>query len=154
VSLEEVRVRLARFVDLHLLLHIKSASASLDPWEICTYHFERVELLLDLLCQDRSQPVACRNVATAVIVRGAPGIVELDARRKCNAFAASRCCRHAPCVGHGRDTGLAEVISVGVVTERSASDGTLLWCARHGGCWAIKDVRHAVAGPDIRRIRR
>ena len=61
-----------------------------------THHFERVELLLDLLCQDRSQPIASRDVATAVVVRGTPCIVELYARRKGDAFAASGCCRHAP----------------------------------------------------------
>jgi len=133
VSLEEVRVRLALFMDLHL-------------------HFERVELLLDLLRQDRSQSVASRNVAATVVVRSAPCVVELYARREGNAFAAGRCCWHAPSVGHGRDTRLTEVIVVGVVTEGSASGRALLWCARHGGCWAVEDVRHTVGGLDIRRI--
>lgn len=44
-----------------------------------TYHLEAVELLLNLLCKHWGESVAGGDFATAVIIRGRPGIVELNA---------------------------------------------------------------------------
>lgn len=82
-----------------------------------TYHLERVELLLDLLCQDRSQAVASCNVATAIVVGSTPSVMELNARRECDAFTTSRSRGHAAGVRHRRDTRLTEVVIVCGITE-------------------------------------
>ena len=86
-------------------------------WNQITYHLERVELLLDLLCQDGSQAVAGCNVATAIVVGSTPSIMELNARRECDDFATGGSRGHAAGVRHRRDTRLTEVVIVCGITE-------------------------------------
>jgi len=47
-----------------------------------TYHLEGIQLLLDLLCQNGRQAIAGSNVTSAIILRAAPGVVELNTRRE------------------------------------------------------------------------
>lgn len=44
-----------------------------------TYHFEGIELLLNLLSEHWSEPVARGNLSTTIVLRGRPGVMELDA---------------------------------------------------------------------------
>ncbi len=75
--LEEVGVRLGKLVDLHFLLFFRQQTTSPGCGRK-TYHFEGVELLLDLLGQHWRQPIASRNIASAVVIVAAPGIMKLD----------------------------------------------------------------------------
>jgi hypothetical protein len=54
-----------------------------------SYHFEGVELFLDLLCKHRREPVAGCNVSSAVIVLRRPRIVELNTRAEGNVSFAT-----------------------------------------------------------------
>lgn len=49
---------------------------------LATYHLERVQLLLDLLCEHRGEPVACGSFSTSVVLLTRPRVVEDDARRE------------------------------------------------------------------------
>ena len=76
-----------------------------------TYHFERVQFLLDLLREHRCQPVAGGNLSAAIVVGSRPGVVELDARAKGDVFEGSlRCTGQAPRARVGQARGFGEVV--------------------------------------------
>jgi hypothetical protein len=87
-------VGLGLLMDLHLL-HLMLAVCTRLP-KGRTYHLERVELLLDLLCKDGSESVASSNLSTSIVVRSRPSIVELDARAEADPDRALRGRGQAP----------------------------------------------------------
>lgn len=61
----------------HFLFNI--CQLSIHPSSsLSTYHFEIVELLLDLLSQHGCEPVAGRDLSTPIVLLARPSIVEHD----------------------------------------------------------------------------
>jgi hypothetical protein len=56
-------------VDFHLLNMVLAIFAC-HMMVGLAYHFERVELLLDLLRKHRGEPVASRDISSAVVIVG------------------------------------------------------------------------------------
>lgn len=48
------------------------------------YHFESVQLLLDLLSKEGRQAIACSNLTSSIILPGWPGVMELYPRAEAN----------------------------------------------------------------------
>ena len=61
-------------------------------WCHVTYHFEAIELYLDLLRKHRSEPTARSNITSTVIVRTGPRIIELNARAERNILQGPMWC--------------------------------------------------------------
>lgn len=53
-----------------------------------TNHLKVVELLLDLLSKERSQPVASCDFTPAIILAAGPGLMKLNARAKDKALGS------------------------------------------------------------------
>jgi hypothetical protein len=53
------------------------------------HHFKSIQLLLDLLSQERSQLVARRRIASPIVFTAGPSLVELDAGTENNALACN-----------------------------------------------------------------
>lgn len=84
VKSNEVGVDLGVLVDFHLL-EAELAYIDRPNWDALAvdddaYHLEVIDLLADLLSEQRRQTVASRNVATTIILAAGPGVVELNAR--------------------------------------------------------------------------
>jgi hypothetical protein len=76
--LEEMRVDLGRFMDLHFLRKVSVIGRGHRARG--THHLEVVQLLLDLLGQERGQSVARRDVPPSVILATRPRFMEPNAR--------------------------------------------------------------------------
>jgi hypothetical protein len=62
-------VRFRHLVDFHLL-DVVLAMTTYNTMAGPTYHFERVELFLDLLRKHRGEPVASCDISSAVVIVG------------------------------------------------------------------------------------
>lgn len=54
-----------------------------------TYHFESVQLLLDLLSKNRRQTIASSDFTPTIVFSTGPGLVELDARAEADVTRAT-----------------------------------------------------------------
>jgi hypothetical protein len=84
-------------VNIHLLCAVSTNSIPHYPGE--PYHLERVQLLLDLLRQKRSQPITSGNLTTAVVFAARPSVMEGDTRAKADVVFGSRARRSGCTVG-------------------------------------------------------
>ena len=80
--LEKVRVNLGLFMNLHLLQSNKSEKPLSYNVGRLTHHLECVELLLNLLRQQRRKLVTRRHLATPVVLAARPRVVKHELRRK------------------------------------------------------------------------
>lgn len=76
--LEEMSVDLGGLMDFHFLQ--SSLAINSQQRNMTTDHFERIELLLDLLSKHGCQPVAGGNLSASVILAAGPSIVKLYSR--------------------------------------------------------------------------
>lgn len=68
-------------VDLGGLVHfhfLDDVSLAMCYRSELTYHFESVQFLLDLLCQERGEFIARGNLTTTIVFAGRPGVVESE----------------------------------------------------------------------------
>lgn len=84
----EVCVDLRILVNLHLLHRLLEISVKICQGQ--THHFKVVDLLPDLLGQQRRQAIACRDLAASIILATGPGLVELDTRAEHNVPSGHR----------------------------------------------------------------
>lgn len=86
---------------------------------VMPYHFEGVQLFLDLLSQHGSETIACCNLPPPVVFHAWPSIVELDSRTE--ADVVFRDSSHAPCLCIGVELWISHEIVLAFDGDRVGS---------------------------------